>query len=180
MASLQPTACRAIRAAAQSAGGAAPGIPFWLGEAPSRTPELSADVGDLRGDVERRLGVPDAAAEFEQTLRAHGGIAAAIVVIRQAETGPGAVEPIGFVRKMRFGCVELFFQMFLEVRDQRIDIKWLLHARIRAASFTILDKASIGADQHDRQQDGSHCGKRSRHRRDEPQQLEEKQQRNKC
>ncbi len=39
------------------AQGAAPTIPFWLGEAPARTAELSAAVGELRDDVDRRLGM---------------------------------------------------------------------------------------------------------------------------
>ncbi|RYZ04006.1 MAG: DEAD/DEAH box helicase [Myxococcales bacterium] len=38
------------------AEGAAPTIPFWLGEAPARTAELSAEVSALRSGVERALG----------------------------------------------------------------------------------------------------------------------------
>jgi ATP-dependent Lhr-like helicase len=37
------------------ARGAAPTIPFWLGEAPSRTVELSAAVAELRADVQVQL-----------------------------------------------------------------------------------------------------------------------------
>jgi len=37
------------------AAGAAPTVPFWLGEAPARTRELSAAVGGLRASVEERL-----------------------------------------------------------------------------------------------------------------------------
>ncbi len=39
----------------QDAHGAAPSIPFWLGEAPGRTNELSVAVSRLRQDVESRL-----------------------------------------------------------------------------------------------------------------------------
>lgn len=39
----------------EDAHGAPPGIPFWLGEAPGRSAELSADVAALREEVERRL-----------------------------------------------------------------------------------------------------------------------------
>ena len=39
---------------------AAPTVPFWLGEAPSRTAELSAEVGMLRGAVEEPLAVAGA------------------------------------------------------------------------------------------------------------------------
>ncbi len=39
----------------EDAGGAAPGIPFWNGEAPGRSPTLSAEVSRLRADLEPRL-----------------------------------------------------------------------------------------------------------------------------
>ncbi|MCC6236751.1 MAG: DEAD/DEAH box helicase [Dehalococcoidia bacterium] len=44
------------------ANGAAPSIPFWLGEAPGRTIELSEEVGALRRDVAGRL---EAGADLE-------------------------------------------------------------------------------------------------------------------
>ncbi len=43
------------------AKGAPPTIPFWLGEAPARSDELSREVSDLRGDIDVRLK-PDATA----------------------------------------------------------------------------------------------------------------------
>ncbi|HEY6809131.1 MAG TPA: hypothetical protein VI160_10140, partial [Gemmatimonadales bacterium] len=43
------------------AKGQPPTIPFWLGEAPARTEELSADVSALRRDLEARLADPPAA-----------------------------------------------------------------------------------------------------------------------
>jgi ATP-dependent helicase Lhr and Lhr-like helicase len=39
----------------EDAHGQPPGIPFWLGEAPSRTAELSQSVSRFRGDVEKQL-----------------------------------------------------------------------------------------------------------------------------
>jgi ATP-dependent helicase Lhr and Lhr-like helicase len=42
----------------EDAHGAPPTIPFWLGEAPSRTAELSAAVGELRQEVAARLAGP--------------------------------------------------------------------------------------------------------------------------
>ena len=39
----------------EDAHGAAPSVPFWLGEAPGRTPELSEEVSDVR----ERLATPD-------------------------------------------------------------------------------------------------------------------------
>jgi ATP-dependent Lhr-like helicase len=39
----------------EDAKGQLPGIPFWLGEAPARTAELSQAVSDLRTEIERLL-----------------------------------------------------------------------------------------------------------------------------
>jgi ATP-dependent Lhr-like helicase len=44
------------------AKGAAPNIPFWLGEAPARSDELSRGVSDLRRSIEERLAGDDEAA----------------------------------------------------------------------------------------------------------------------
>ena len=49
----------------EDAHGQPPGIPFWLGEAPGRTRELSEAVSELRREIEKRIGgaaVPAAAA----------------------------------------------------------------------------------------------------------------------
>ncbi len=43
------------RVRVEDARGESPTVPFWLGEAPSRTPELSAAVSRLRSEVEARL-----------------------------------------------------------------------------------------------------------------------------
>ena len=48
----------------EDAGGAPPTIPFWLGEAPARTRELSAAVSALRDEVGARLGDRRAAVEW--------------------------------------------------------------------------------------------------------------------
>ncbi|MSV35171.1 MAG: DEAD/DEAH box helicase [Bryobacterales bacterium] len=45
------------------AHGEPPTIPFWLGEAPARTTELSKEVSDLREEVGKRLDPPTEAAE---------------------------------------------------------------------------------------------------------------------
>jgi ATP-dependent Lhr-like helicase len=55
----------------EDAQGAPPNIPFWLGEAPARTAELSAAVADLRADVRDRLGDVQAATAW---LRAECGL----------------------------------------------------------------------------------------------------------
>ena len=57
------------------AEGASPTVPFWLGEAPARTAELSAAVSELRGAVEALSaeadagGVAGASARFERGRR---------------------------------------------------------------------------------------------------------------
>jgi ATP-dependent Lhr-like helicase len=55
----------------EDAGGAAPGIPFWLGEAPGRSAALSAEVSRLRTDLEPRLSDRDAATAW---LAAEGAL----------------------------------------------------------------------------------------------------------
>ncbi len=44
----------------EDAKGQPPGIPFWLGEAPARTAELSQAVSDLRMEIEKHLSVGEA------------------------------------------------------------------------------------------------------------------------
>jgi len=58
----------------QDAQGLAPTIPFWLGEAPGRTRELSAEITELREAVDQRLEHPD---DAEAWLAHECGIGAA-------------------------------------------------------------------------------------------------------
>ncbi|MGH7730212.1 MAG: DEAD/DEAH box helicase, partial [Candidatus Eiseniibacteriota bacterium] len=58
----------------EDARGQPPSIPFWLGEAPARTPELSEEVSRLRREVAERLGDP---AEAIRWLAAATGLAEA-------------------------------------------------------------------------------------------------------
>ena len=48
----------------EDAQGQAPTIPFWLGEAPGRTRELSGEISDLREGVDARLERPEDAAAW--------------------------------------------------------------------------------------------------------------------
>ena len=52
------------RVRVEDAHGAAPTIPFWRGEAPSRTSELSAFVSDLREEIARQTGNPKTASSW--------------------------------------------------------------------------------------------------------------------
>ena len=66
----------------RDAAGRHPTVPFWLGEAPSRTDELSEEVSRLRTAVAERLdaGGRDAAIELVQELSGVDFVAAALVV----------------------------------------------------------------------------------------------------
>jgi ATP-dependent helicase Lhr and Lhr-like helicase len=66
----------------RDATGRHPTVPFWLGEAPSRTDELSEEVSRLRGVVAERLdsGGRDAAIELVQEVSGVDFVAAALVV----------------------------------------------------------------------------------------------------
>ncbi|UVM54844.1 DEAD/DEAH box helicase [Pseudomonas sp. B21-012] len=47
------------RVRVEDAKGLPPSIPFWLGEAPGRSDELSAGVARLQGEIDQRLGAAD-------------------------------------------------------------------------------------------------------------------------
>jgi ATP-dependent Lhr-like helicase len=57
------------------AKGAPPTIPFWLGEAPARSNELSAAVSELSTDIERRSAESSDPAVLSRWLAAEAGIA---------------------------------------------------------------------------------------------------------
>jgi ATP-dependent Lhr-like helicase len=56
------------RVIVEDAQGAAPTIPFWFGEAPARTTELSEEVSALRAEVERRIEDGASAGEIAHAL----------------------------------------------------------------------------------------------------------------
>ena len=56
----------------EDAKGLPPSIPFWLGEAPSRTDELSAAVSRLRAEVDKQLGEHISAAPTPTLPRSRG------------------------------------------------------------------------------------------------------------
>ncbi|WP_437281707.1 DEAD/DEAH box helicase [Sorangium sp. So ce375] len=57
----------------EDAHGAAPTVPFWLGEAPARTPELSAEVASLRAEIAARLDEERAEGARPAAERGQGG-----------------------------------------------------------------------------------------------------------
>ena len=89
------------------AHGAPPTVPFWLGEAPARTAELSEEVSRLRAEVDRRLAATDRA----QTVRwvgEHAGVdaAAAEVVVAYLAAARAA---LGVLPTLDEIVVERFF-----------------------------------------------------------------------
>jgi ATP-dependent Lhr-like helicase len=60
------------RVRVEDAHGAAPNIPFWLGEAPGRTDELSLGVSRLRGEIEHDLETRGAAAAADRLVATIG------------------------------------------------------------------------------------------------------------
>ena len=52
------------RVRVEDAHGLPPTMPFWLGEAPARTDELSAQLSRLRREIETRLGDPEGAVRW--------------------------------------------------------------------------------------------------------------------
>ena len=58
----------------EDARGQAPNVPFWLGEAPGRSWELSLEVSRLRGDI---VNGSDAGDDVSSRLRAEGSISEA-------------------------------------------------------------------------------------------------------
>jgi ATP-dependent Lhr-like helicase len=74
------------------AAGAPPSVPFWLGEAPARTAELSAEVSALRAEVAGRL-VRDDAAGAAAWLEREAGVDAggAEQIVRYLDAGRRAL-----------------------------------------------------------------------------------------
>lgn len=68
------------RMVVESAAGLPPTIPFWHGELPGRTVELSGEVSRLRRDLEARLDDPEAAAAWLAEVTALEPAAARIAV----------------------------------------------------------------------------------------------------
>jgi len=58
----------------EDANGAAPSVPFWLGEAPARTAELSEEVASLRQAVSTRVEGVEAGATRETSARVESAV----------------------------------------------------------------------------------------------------------
>lgn len=99
------------------AGGAPPTIPFWRGEAPGRTFELSEEVSRLREDLENRLDDPPAAEDWLVT-EASVSLEAARQMIEYARAQKAA---IGFLPTLKRVVFERFF-------DESGGMQMVIHA----------------------------------------------------
>ena len=89
------------------AHGAPPSVPFWLGEAPARTEELSREVSDLRSGVEALLaegGADEAITWVEQRAGVDNDVAS--MVVRYLAAGRTA---LGVVPTLEHIVLERFF-----------------------------------------------------------------------
>ncbi len=89
------------------AHGAPPSVPFWLGEAPARTEELSREVSDLRSGIEALLaegGADEAITWVEQRCGVDNDVAA--MVVRYLAAGRVA---LGVVPTLEHIVLERFF-----------------------------------------------------------------------
>jgi ATP-dependent Lhr-like helicase len=83
---------------------APPTIPFWLGEAPARTPELCAAIADLRREVAERLHDPAAAEGWlaAETAVDPGGAAEIVRYVADTMAALGAVPTLDTLIAERF------------------------------------------------------------------------------
>ncbi len=89
----------------EDARGAPPTIPFWIGEAPARTQELSVAVSELREEIAKRLDDPEAAIKWLCTETSLERSAAEQIVSYLADTRT----VLGTVPSQRTIVAERFF-----------------------------------------------------------------------
>jgi len=107
------------RVLVEDARGAPPTIPFWIGEAPGRSPELSRALSGLRADVELRLlagGVAAAAPFIAETAAIRAEAALQI-----AEHLAGGHAALGMLPTQERLAVERFF-------DEAGDLHIVIHS----------------------------------------------------
>ena len=89
----------------EDAQGQSPRVPFWLGEAPGRTNELSQEITDLREGISQRLGDPAGAQDWVAT-EARVSLEAARQLVAYLEEG---VRVLGAVPTGQRVVAERFF-----------------------------------------------------------------------
>src|SRR6185369_16607670 len=89
----------------EDAHGQPPGIPFWLGEAPARSPELSRAVSQLRHELNQRLDQRETA---ERWLEEEAG-ASKVAAMQIAEYFTQASHALGLLPTQETLVAERFF-----------------------------------------------------------------------
>ncbi|HZA26925.1 MAG TPA: DEAD/DEAH box helicase [Actinomycetota bacterium] len=118
----------------EDAHGAPPTIPFWLGEAPARTPELSSAVSDLRKTIESKLGDREEAVRWlvAETGVDEGGAEQLIDYIAETLAVLGCVPSLDRVVAERFFDESGGMQLVLHAPfGARINRAWGLALRKR-------------------------------------------------
>ncbi|HLL19989.1 MAG TPA: helicase-related protein, partial [Rubrivivax sp.] len=94
------------RVRVEDARGAAPNIPFWLGEAPGRSDELSQAVGRLRADLATALAAgPEAGAQVLGAITGVGDAAAQQIIDYMS----AAIKALGVLPTQQRIVIERFF-----------------------------------------------------------------------
>jgi len=132
---VEPTAVRV-----EDAHGLPPTIPFWLGEAPGRTLELSEEVGAVRTEVAARLDQPGAAEVWLQTECGldPGGALQLVAYLRATRDGLGIVPT----------CTDVVFERFFdEAGGMQLVVHAPFGARInRAWGLTLRKRFCVNFD----------------------------------
>jgi ATP-dependent Lhr-like helicase len=116
------------------ARGAPPSVPFWLGEAPARTPELSAAVSALRRELSERLADRGAAEAWlvEEACVDRDGAAQALDYIAETVASLGCVPTLDTIVAERFFDESGGMQVVLHTPfGARINRAWGLALRKR-------------------------------------------------
>ncbi len=122
------------------AGDAPPTVPFWTGEAPARTAELSEEVSAIRAEVDRQLSIDDPTAAVAW-LRAESGIDgdAAALIVAYLSTGRAV---LGLLPTSSELVMERFFD---DADGMQLVIHSPLGGRInRAMGYALRKKFCVG------------------------------------
>ncbi len=128
---------RGERVTVSDAGGAPPTIPFWRGEAPGRTWELSEEVSRLREDIAERIGGPGDGESLRQRLMAETVVWVATETFCNEHAARQVVEYIAAqqaaVGMVPSGKLVLFERFFDEAGGMQVVIHAPFGSRINRA-----------------------------------------------
>lgn len=134
------------RVRVEDAKGASPTVPFWLGEAPGRTWELSLSIGSLREDVDR-LGSSAARLLVEECGLSAGGAEQAIAYIAAGKRILGAMPSINTIVAERFFDESGGMQLIIHAPfGARVNRAWGLSLRKRFCRSFNLELQAAATD----------------------------------